>query len=307
MNTNDCLSKKKLIWSATPTPFLDDGSLDRGGVERLVERHVRLGASGLFVGGTCGEGGFMPDRQRAELVRLVKRAAGDSLHVAAHVSDTSAVRVAENIRAATDAGADSAVIAPPFMVADLCNRDFLRRYFLEPMEASALPVGIYVRPPLGKMELDLPLWDEVIAHPRVKFVKDSSGSVDCRDHFLKLKLRLPRLTLLTGHEFDVVAWAAEGYDGCLMGTGILNAGLIGRALDCLAAGDLAGANLWQERSNALLHDLFRKDISAWMSGLKYALRKLGAFASEFSHLSFPLTDDDRRRIDAALEREKDFL
>ena len=56
-----------------------------------------------------------------------------------------------------------------------------------------------------------------------------------------------------------------------------------------------------------LHDLFRKDISAWMSGLKYALRKLGVFATEFSHLSFPLTDDDRRRIDAALEREKDFL
>lgn len=44
-----------------------------------------------------------------------------------------------------------------------------------------------------------------------------------------------------------------------------------------------------------------------MSGLKYALRKLGVFATEFSHLSFPLTDDDRRRIDAALEREKDFL
>jgi 4-hydroxy-tetrahydrodipicolinate synthase len=298
--------RRKHIWSATPTPFLPDGSLESPGIERLVAQHRKLGASGLFLGGTCGEGGFMPNEQRLELVRQVKRTTGDSLHIAAHVSDTSAARVTENIRQMTDAGADSVVIAPPFLVADLCNRDFLRRYFLEPIETSRLPVGIYVRMPLSRMELDLPIWDEVIAHPNVKFVKDSSGSVDYRRHFLQHKRR-SELTLLTGAEFDVVAAVVDGYDGGLMGTGILNAGLIGRAIDVLAAGDATAAQAWQERSNGLLFDLFRRDISAWMGGLKYALRKLGLFASEFSHLSFKIDDEDRRRIDAALEREKEFI
>ena len=300
-------NRKKLVWSATPTPLRDDGSLDCGGIERLVEHHIRLGVSGLFVGGTCGEGGFMPDRQRTELVRLVKQAAGDTLHIAAHVSETSAARVTENIKSMTDAGADSVVIAPPYLVADFCNRNFLRRYFLEPIEASRIPVGIYVRLPISKMELDLPLWGEVIAHPRVKFVKDSSGSADYRRHFLEVKTRRPELTVLTGFEFDVVSWVAEGYDGGLVGTGILNAGLIGKALDCLAAGDPAGAKTWQDRSNELLYDLFRRDLSSWLTGLKYAVHKVGLFASEFSHLTFPLNDEDRRRIDAALERERDFI
>ena len=179
----------------------------------------------------------MPDRQRAQLVRSIKRAAGDSLHLAAHVSDTSAARVAENIRRMTDAGADSVVIAPPFLVADFCNRDFLRRYFLEPMESAKIPVGIYVRLPLSSMALDLALWDEVVVHPQVKFIKDSSGSADYRRHFVEVKRRRPELTLLTGAEFNVVPAVVDGYDGCLMGTGILNAGLIGRALDALAAGD----------------------------------------------------------------------
>jgi len=107
-------SRKKLIWSATPTPFRNDGSLDSRSVGRLVQQHLKLGVSGLFVGGTCGEGGFMPDRQRAQLVRSIKRAAGEKLHLAAHVSDTSAARVAENIRRMTDAGADSVVIARRF-------------------------------------------------------------------------------------------------------------------------------------------------------------------------------------------------
>ena len=298
---------KKLIWSATPTPFENDGSLGLPCIERLVEQHQRLGVSGLFVGGTCGEGGFMPDRQRTEAVRLIKQAAGDSLHIAAHVSDASAARVTENIARMIDAGADSAIIAPPFLVADFCNRDFLRRYFLEPLDASQLPVGIYVRLPLSKMALDLDLWDEVIKHPRVKFVKDSSGSIDYRRHFLEVKSDRPDLTLLTGAEFDVVSAVTEGYDGCLMGTGILNAGLIGRALDALSSGNPTEAQQWQQRSNELLFDLFRRDISSWMAGLKYALRKLGLFATEFSHLSFPLTSEDRRRIDAALEREREYL
>ena len=304
---NNDTNKPSVIWSATPTPFLDDGSLDQPGIDRLVEQHLKLGVSGLFVGGSCGEGGFMPDRQRTELVRLLKRAAHGKLHIAAHVSDTSAARVTENIGRMTDAGADSVVIAPPFLVADFCNRDFLLRYFLEPMESATLPVGIYIRPPLGKMDLTLAIWNEVIAHPRVKFVKDSSASADYVRRFVEAKKQRPELTLLTGFEFDVVSAVAAGYDGCLMGTGILNSKLIGKALDALAAGDPSTGQAWQDRSNEFLHDLFRPDTSGWMAGLKYALRKLGIFSSEFSHLAFPIADEDRSRIDAALEREKEFI
>ena len=125
-------------------------------------------------------------------------------------------------------------------MADLCNRDFLRRYFLEPLESARIAAGIYVRPPSSTIDLDFALWDEILAHPRVKFVKDSSGSVEYRHHFVQVKARQPDLTLLTGDEFHVVAAMADGYDGCLMGTGILNAGLIGRAVDAWTAGDAAG-------------------------------------------------------------------
>ena len=79
-----------LIWSATPTPFLADGSLDDRGLERVVAQHGRLGVRGLFLGGTCGEGPFMPNAQRAELVRKIRRIGGPELHLAVQVSDTSA-------------------------------------------------------------------------------------------------------------------------------------------------------------------------------------------------------------------------
>ena len=115
-----------LVWSATPTPFLADGSLDDSGLERVVEQHRRVGVRGLFLGGTCGEGPFMPNDQRAELVRKIRRMGGRELHLAVQVSDTSAVRVRENMARAIDAGADSVVIAAPWL------RPFVNRQFAPP-------------------------------------------------------------------------------------------------------------------------------------------------------------------------------
>jgi dihydrodipicolinate synthase/N-acetylneuraminate lyase len=124
---------------------------------------------------------------------------------------------------------------------------------------------------------------------------------------LGVKAARPGLVVRTGYEFDVLSSMGKGYDGCLLGTAILNAKLISRAIAALQAGQQEAACAWQERSNRLLYDLFRQDISSWMAGLKYALRQRGIFATEFSHLSYPLTDDDRRRIEAALEREKEYV
>ena len=296
----------KIIWSATPTPFLPNDELDAASVERLVEHHVAMGVSGLFLAGTCGEGPFMPNEQRAELVQLVKRLAGDKLQIAVQVSDTSSARVVENIRHAEDAGADSVVIAPPWM-SRFCNRDFARRYFGESIEAASVPVGLYVLGQPPETGIDLALWSEFAAHPKVRLLKDSSNSEANERAFAALRRQRGDLLLLTGYEFDVVRAVAAGYDGALPGTGILVAGFIRRALDALAAGDRVAAGAWQARANAFLYDLFGRDIGLWLGGLKYALVRQGIFATERMHLSYALAAADRARIDAALEREAEFM
>jgi 4-hydroxy-tetrahydrodipicolinate synthase len=297
---------EKLVWSATPTPFLANGALDVAALERVVEQHLRLGVTGLFIAGTCGEGPLMTNPQRVELVFRTKRLAKDRLHIAAQVSDTSAARVRDNMAYMADAGADSVVIAAPW-IRTFCTKEFVRRYFLEAIEAATLPVGIYIIKQPADSVLDMAMWIEVCAHPKVRFLKDSSASEEYMKALVAVKARQPDLMLETGYEFDVITAAAAGYDGGLLGTGILIGGMIRRALDALAAGDKAGAAAWQKRSNEFLWDLFRKDISIWLGGLKYALKRLGIFSDEFMHMSYPLTDEDRARIDAALEREREFI
>ena len=298
---------EKAIWSASPTPFTANGAIDAASVERLVEQHRRLGVTGLFLCGTCGEGPFMPNAQRVELVRLVKRLAGKTMHIAVQVSDTSAARVRVNMREAEDAGADSLVIAPPWIVR-FANAEFSRRYFFGSLEERvSVPVGIYILKQAPETGLTPEVWREIISDPAVAFAKDSSGDTDYARAFVEVKSKRPGLRLLTGNEFDVLSTVALGYDGCLLGTAVLNARMIRHALTALARGNSADANAWQERSNALLRDLFRPDISAWMSGLKHAMVTRGIFGNAFAHLAYPLTDADRTRIAAALEREKEHI
>ena len=144
-------------------------------------------------------------------------------------------------------------------------------------------------------------------HPKVSFVKDSSADATYRDALLDVKRKRPELAVLTGNEFDVLSATGPGYDGVLLGTAILNGGLIRHALDAQAAGDAKAAEAWQLRSNELLWDLFGRDIHLWLGGLKYALVKLGLFSSTFMHMGYVLDDADRARIDEALVREQKFI
>lgn len=294
-----------IIWSATPTPFCEDGSIDAASVERLVLHHIGLGVTGLFIGGSCGEGPYMPTSHLVGLARETKKYAGDKLHVSVQVSDTSPSRVRENMKRLVDTGADSFIVAPSWIQA-FAKNDFMPRYFLESLDNALAPMGIYFTI-FQADTLEPSLVREIVMHPSVKFIKDSTGKPEFRKGLMKLKPKRPDVSFLTGFEWDVLAAIDDGYDGCLLGTGIFNAKMIRKAIECHIAEDVAQAQAWHERSNSLLRALFRDDISLWLGGLKYALTRLGIFSSDFLHLSFPITQDDKDRIDAALEDYRGFI
>ena len=296
----------RAIWSASPTAFCSDGSLDAESMQKIVEQQLRLGVSGLFIGGSCGEGPCMPNGQLAELVGMVKRFVGGRVPVAVQVSDTSAARVRENMRRMADAGADILVLTAPWLL-PFCSEGFARSYFFGSFAAVPLPMGIYITKQPADSVFTIEFWREVISHPRVRLAKDSSCNKDFRAPLAKVRSERDDLCLMTGFEFAVPEAVEAGYDGCLLGTGILNAGMIRNALEALASGDRAAADEWQNRSNALLWGIFGRDIRRWLGGLKYALKYLGLLENEFMHLHYPLTDADRKEIEAAVERERDQI
>jgi 4-hydroxy-tetrahydrodipicolinate synthase len=295
------------VWSAAPTPFTAKMAIDGVSVGRMVEHHIRLGVRGLFLAGSNGEGPWMTDSQRSELVRLTARAARGRLVLAVQVTDNSAARILDNIGRARADGADIAVIAPPYFLFN-DTPDTVGALYRQAIRKSPLPVGIYDRGIHSSVLVSEGVLAAVYAEPKVVLVKDSSSDPSRRRVALAARKKRPTLRLLNGDEFHCVEYLRAGYDGLLLGGGVFNGLMANQIVAAVAGGDIAGANRLQERMIRIMYDVYGgKDIACWLSGEKKLLVEMGLFRTWSSYLGYPLTASCRRAIAKVLKADKDVL
>ncbi len=281
--------------------------IDTASVRRLVEHHIRLGVKGLFLAGTCGEGPWMTDRQRCILVRTAVKYAKGRLSLAVQVTDNSSARILDNIRAAREDGADIAVIAPPYFLANTRTEAILDLY-IEAIRKSHLPVGIYDRGTYSSIVIPEGVLKAVYAEKNVILIKDSSTDPRRRRIALAARRKRPELRLLSGGEFNCVEYLQAGYDGLLLGGGIFNGLLAGQIITAVADGHIAKARRLQGRMNRIMYDVYGgRKIACWLSGLKYLLVEMGIFRTWKNYPHFPLTQTCRKAIKRVLKKDANVL
>ena len=296
------LTKKIIggVWSATPTPLTRDCRLDAPSVSRLVEHHVRMGVTGLMLAGTCGEGPWLAETDREGLIRSAVAAARGRLRLAVQVTDNSAARTLANIERAAAWGAEIAVVAQPYFFLN-GTADRLLGFYREIARQSALPVGFYDRGKASPYMLPESHLAELLAEPNIAMVKDSSQLAEHRDVFLAARQLRPGLVLLDGDEFDCVSYLAAGYDGLLLGGGIVNAGIALRMIAAVRAGDADEAERLQARMNDLMLRVYGgPTIECWLTGLKELLVQMGIFSTNKNLLDYPLTVECQLQITEAV-------
>jgi 4-hydroxy-tetrahydrodipicolinate synthase len=295
------------VWSAAPTPFLNTGRVDTGSVKRMVEHHCRLGVKGLFLLGTNGEGPWMTDGQRRDLVRAVVEAGRGRLVISVQVSDNSAGRILDNMAWVKAEGADLAIIAPPFFLMN-ANPDNVLALYQEAIRQSPLPVGIYDRGDYSSVKVPPPVLKALYGEPKVMMIKDSSGDPVRRDLAIGVRARRPGLVLLTGNEFDCAGYLKAGYDGLLLGGAVFNGYMARLIFESAIQGDHEGAQWMQDRMNQLMWKVYGgKKITCWLAGEKYLLVQMGLFKTPTALLRYPLTASCRRAIDGILKKDRVLL
>src|ERR1700682_2080138 len=95
-----------------PTPLEDQDRLDTRGFERLIEYLISGGVQGIFALGTTGEAPSLSYRLRLEVAQSCCRRARQRVPVFVGITDTAFVESVNAGRAAADAGAAAAVVAP---------------------------------------------------------------------------------------------------------------------------------------------------------------------------------------------------
>ena len=100
--------------TALVTPFQEDGAVDLGTFEKLVERQVEKGIHFLVPCGTTGESVTLSFDEQLEVIRATKRVAGGRAPVMAGVGGNNTAEVVRRLRQVEAIGVDAILSVTPY-------------------------------------------------------------------------------------------------------------------------------------------------------------------------------------------------
>ncbi|MDQ1345617.1 MAG: 4-hydroxy-tetrahydrodipicolinate synthase, partial [Pseudomonadota bacterium] len=160
---------------ALVTPMGEDGSIDFGAWEKLLDFHLAAGTDGVVVGGTTGESPGLERGEIEELIRRAKSQIGGRIPVIAGSGTNSTAGSVALSRAAEAAGADALLVVTPYY--NKPTQEGLFQHFNAVADAVDIPLILYNVP--GRTACDM-LADTVARlsqHPRIAGVKEATGDI----------------------------------------------------------------------------------------------------------------------------------
>jgi 4-hydroxy-tetrahydrodipicolinate synthase len=198
---------------ALVTPFDDEGRFAEQAFRDLVEGQIAEGSSALVACGTTGEAATLDKAEHFHVVRVcVEQARGRVPVIAGAGSNDTRVAV-ENLRAAKEAGADAALMVPPYY--NRPSQDGIAQHFAVLAEAAALPIILYNVP--GRTVTDIlpaTVARIVSAHQDVFVgIKDATGALQrVSEHRAALGADWCQLS---GNDDLALAFNVMGGQGCI--------------------------------------------------------------------------------------------
>ena len=302
LQINEKESMKK-IYSATITPLNDRGQLDINSLERVFERNIRHGISGIFILGTMGEWSQFDNHFRDNLVKTSVDIVGNRIEILAGIHAAGLDLTLKNIERLADIKCDSYVLTLPST-----SRINPIEYITSVLEATDKPVYYYHCPVNNGINLSIPQFEEFLNHPKLKGLKNSSGNMMLRKELIMLKKKCD-FTLLEGHEWAVDESLLMGCDGALCGAGALASRpmvLIAKAVD---SGNIHEAIRIQHKLIQIFHGVYGQSLESVWVGQKYALKYLKIIdnVNTLVESSALLTPQRKQEIEACIDQYRTLL
>ncbi|MCC6616646.1 MAG: dihydrodipicolinate synthase family protein [Anaerolineae bacterium] len=199
------------VWPALVTPNVPEGGLNESVLRELTEYLIGKGVSGFYVGGTTGEGIFMPATDRKRLVEIVLEQVAERVPILVHVGAIAAGDAIDLARHARDHGAAgiSSIIPPLYE-----SIDIITRYF-ETLASAVPDVSLY-------SYLLNPSLDAVALMERLKQIPSINGTKYTGSNMFELQqiieLSDDDWTIFSGMDEQCAYAAMMGATGCVGST-----------------------------------------------------------------------------------------
>ncbi|WP_010164257.1 4-hydroxy-tetrahydrodipicolinate synthase [Sphingomonas sp. PAMC 26617] len=280
---------------ALVTPFAADGAFDEPAYRDFVEWQIAEGSAGLVPCGTTGEAATLTADEHFHIVAVCVDQARGRVPVLAGAGSNDTRVAIHNIAAAKAAGADAALMVPPYY--NRPNQEGIFRHFEAVANSCDLPIVLYNVP--GRTVTDIAA--ETVgriaqAFPSVIGIKDATGVIQrvsaqravCPEGFVQL----------SGNDDMALAFNATGGVGCISVTANVAPRLCAEFQAACADGDYTAALALHDRLFALHVALFT---DASPGPVKYAVNRVRP--SFPTALRLPMTwpsEASQRAVDAGL-------
>mgnify|MGYP000216867523 CR=1 FL=1 len=159
--------------TAMVTPFKADLSVDFDAAAQLANDLVELGNDGLVVNGTTGEASTTTPEEKAELVRVVRAAVGDNVHVVAGVGNNDTADSVQHAKDAAAAGANGLLVVCPYY--NKPPQAGVIAHFRAVADATDLGVVVYDIPGRAGIQITTESLIRLSEHPRIVANKDAKA------------------------------------------------------------------------------------------------------------------------------------
>lgn len=286
------------IVPALITPLNENGTLDVGSLETLIEYQLAGGVHGIFVAGMTGEGAALRMSVLQDLICQAHRIIAGRVPLCAGVLEAGTRRTVETAKLVADCGADLLSTTVPYAPPSV-SQDEIVDHFAYICDHTPLPWMVYgnsgcftnITPAtMGK----LARLDGVAA------IKDTRP--DFEGHLKNIMaVRGTGTTLLCGGEYLVGPGLLYGADGNISGATNIFPRLFVDLYDNAKAGNVAAVQEASEKI-AIIHGMTAQSGVSWLAVFKYAASKMGLMQPWCSKPYATLNDQQKRFVDEVLDR-----
>jgi 4-hydroxy-2-oxoglutarate aldolase len=257
------------------TPFDAEGHLDLTGLAENVARYNETGLIGYVALGSNGEAVHLSTNERAQVLETIKRAATPAHKIVAGVNEFSTRAAIEATRAASQSGADGALIITPYFYKSSMTSEVLKRFFNEVADASPIPIFIYNVPQNTGVVIDSATIASLASHGNIAGLKDSAGNIGTLSDTLRL---VPAdFNVLVGNGGIVYPALSMGATGAILAVACVVPRACVDLFEAVKAGNHAKALELQNRLAPVSHMV---TAGLGVAGLKAAMKGAGFSGGE---------------------------
>jgi len=279
---------------ALVTPMHADGSVDRVGLERLLDLHLRSGTSAIGAVGTTGESATLSVEEHCDVIRHCVDYLDGRLPVIAGTGSNSTWEAIDLTRAAAEAGAAACLLVTPYY-----NRPTQRgmyEHFKAIADAIDVPQILYNVPGRTCVDLENDTVVRLAELGNIVGIKDATGNLDRgRDLIARCG---QRLAIYSGDDPTAMELMLAGGHGNISVTANVAPAQMAELCRLAMAGDRAAASVVNDRLAQLNTALF---LEANPIPVKWALSQLGLIEEGIRLPLTPLDGSFREQVIAAME------